>query len=146
MKLSEFNRKMTAADLDPNKLAAEILEERSKEATDLNRAQLRAGKRKDNTSLGTYRPFTIEERLKKGLQVSFVDLRFTGSFQDKMDLQIKGNTFDFPSSDWKFDKLVDKYGEGITGLSDESKEEFMRRWGRRDLVHNVSQQTGIGIK
>lgn len=146
MTLTEFANKLSSANLDTNDLAGVVLEERSNEATDLNRQQLLSGKKKDGSGMGTYRPFTVQERLRRGLQVQFVDLRFTGNWQGGLKFVRKGTTYDFESSDWKDGMLRDKYGETITGLSDDSKDEFMRSWGRRDLVHEISMRTGIGVK
>lgn len=129
-----------------NTLIKQVVQDFDVEITELNKDQLKKGKKKDNSSLGTYRPFTIEERLKRGLQVSFVDLRFTGSFQDNMKLAIKGSTFDFTSTDKKSDMLADKYGDLIFGLTEENKEEFMRRYGKEALVEKISNATGIGTR
>jgi hypothetical protein len=125
-------------------LLKQVVQDFDTEITDLNKEQLRRGKKKDGSSLGTYRPFTIQERLKKGLQVSFVDLKFTGAFQDSMKVVLKGNSFDFTSTDFKTDMLQDRYGEIIFGLTPENKVRFMREHGNGALVQKISNVTGIG--
>lgn len=144
MKLSEFHNNLKSA-LPVSQLLKQVVQDFDQEITELNKSQLRSGKRKDNTSLGTYRPFTIEERLKRGLQVSFVDLRFTGAFQDNMKLVIKGNTFDFTSTDKKTDMLADKYGDLIFGLTQENKERFMREHGKEALVEKIGKANKLAV-
>lgn len=61
------------------------------EILDLNKAQLlNSGVDSEGKPLGEYAPFTVEERQKKGLQTDFIDLRYTGKFQDRMQLSKNG--------------------------------------------------------
>ena len=65
-----------------------------------------------------YKPFTIRERQKKGLQTAYVDLKYTGKFQDSIDLK-KTSTLKYKidATDPKYrEKLLPRYGE-ILGLT-----------------------------
>lgn len=54
---------------------------------DLNKDQmLIAGVDSEGINLGDYSPFTAEIRANEGLQTEHIDLRFTGDFQDGMEL------------------------------------------------------------
>lgn len=111
----------------------------------LNQEQMLAGFKKDGSSLGTYRPFTIEKRREKGLQTAHVDLHDTGAFQDGMKLVVKGDTFDFTSTDSKTDKLADKYGDGIFGLTEQSKRIAWERYVRGHYARIIADKTGAKL-
>ena len=51
------------------------------------------------------------------------DLFLTGEFQHSMNLRVEGEVFEIDSTDTKTNKLREKYGDQIFGLTDESKQE-----------------------
>ncbi len=96
------------------------------EIVDLNKAQLLVvGVDSDGKQLGTYSPFTVEKRKQKGLQTDFIDLRFTGDFQDNMVIKKTGRSqFELDSTDpkWSFEILrnPDAWPHAI-GLTDDNE-------------------------
>lgn len=50
------------------------------------------------------------------------DLFLTGAFQDGFYLVVDGDTYYITSNDSKTQKLIEKYGENIFGLTDENKQ------------------------
>ena len=81
--IEEFIKRLDGVDHFATKRASELLFERGKKIVELNNAELMKGK---NTEGGViqrgYSAGYAKLRQKKGLQTSFVDLRFTGKFQD----------------------------------------------------------------
>lgn len=137
--LRRFNR------VDLVTLTAEAMEQNEARIVYLNQTQLLEGKRKDGSSLGTYRPLTIQKRLEKGRQVNFVDLFDDGNFQDNMKLIMRGRDYNIQSSDWKNDMLQDKYGESIFGLSAENKAKAWQDYLRGDVAKGIARVTGAKI-
>jgi hypothetical protein len=107
-----------------NDSAAFALKVNSDEILDLNKAQMIvAGVDADGDQLGQYAPFTVEERSKKGLQTEYIDLRFTGEFQDKMELIPTGKTeVEFDSKDPKWDSDISKQWPDALGLTSDNEE------------------------
>ena len=63
--------------------SGELLMKHEREIVELNNAQLMEGKNADNKLMQKgYSPGYGKRRKKAGLQTSFVDLRFTGKYQD----------------------------------------------------------------
>lgn len=137
--LRRFNR------VDLVTLTADAMEQNEARIVYLNQTQLLEGKRKDGSSLGTYRPLTIQKRLEKGRQAGFVDLFMEGNFQNRMKLFIKGRDYDMQSEDWKNDMLQDKYGESIFGLSAENKVKAWQDYLRGDVAKGIARVTGAKI-
>lgn len=109
----------------------------------LNQKQLKRGEKSDGSRIGTYLPYTIEKRLSKGLQVRFIDLFYTGQFQNKMFVEARGLEYFIWSKDWKSDMLADRYGDNIFGLQEKSLEEFYPT-SQNYLVKKINQFTGWG--
>ncbi len=122
-----------------NELMREVMEENEdlqKLALDLNRRQLQEqGVDSSGKKLGDYADRTKRLRKAAGLQTGFIDLKFSGDFQD--EFIIKDNTgdiiFSIDSENWKRDILVEGlrhrkgFGEDIFGLTAESLEELKRK-------------------
>lgn len=77
------------------------------EIIDLNKQQLLKGFDSLGRSLGDYRPMSVTIRQEQGLQVEHIDLRFTGQFQDSINLSKENETtYKIDASDSKWlDKL-----------------------------------------
>lgn len=114
-----MSRRWDAVNLE--QVTATAMEQIPDKIVYLNQQQLLSGKKADGTTMGTYRPLTIQKRMEKGRQTSFVDLFFEGNFQDAMYLLVRGTVFNIDSKDWKSDKLQDMYGEMIFGLDANNK-------------------------
>jgi len=89
---------------------------------DLNTAQLMKGEDSDEKSLGFYKSPAYAEMKMILNPRGVVDLKLTGNFHESFFLEDSGNDFPFTinATDEKRDELVEKYGEGIFGLSEKS--------------------------
>jgi len=88
-----------------------------------------SGKRADGEQIGDYAPMTVEIRKAMGKQTDFVDLNFTGEFQDNIKFtEITAEYAQLTSTDWKTKKLTGMYGEEIFGLSKENHKEYSIQW------------------
>lgn len=97
--------------------------ENQEELLDLNIAQLESGK----DSLGAFLDQYASDAYAKfkkfhGSQapLGIPDLKLEGDFHSGFILKADGSEFIFTSTDEKKDRLVDKYGEDIFGLSEDS--------------------------
>ena len=102
-----FVKRMNKLDNFVNKVAPELLLKNEKEIVDLNNAQLMAGKNTDSETMQRgYSTQYGKKRRKAGLQTSFVDLKFSGAYQDSR----KGK----------------KSSKGINIISDVDYEKYLR--------------------
>ena len=88
-------------------------------------------------SYAPYRPYTIEQKKKKGQPYDRVTLRDTGAFEKSFAIKIGRNEFYIDSDDWKTEKLVKKYGEEIFGLTDENLNELKEKIILPDLILHI---------
>jgi hypothetical protein len=92
---------------------------------DLNTGQLyEEGRRADGVSLGEYSPFTIRLKQLKGQRTDHVTLKDEGDFHQSFFLRIGERSFEIDASDEKKDELLDKYGDAVLGLSEQSLKEL----------------------
>lgn len=85
---------------------------------ELNREQLEKGLDSENKDLGIYRDFAYKNRFRP------VDLKLTGDFHRSIKPEFASESFNMVATDEKTEKLQDKYGDDIIGLSDKSIEEL----------------------
>jgi len=95
---------------------------------DMNRAQMLVlGVDADGIELGEYAAFTIKQRQERGLQTDYIDLRFTGDFQNSIGLNKIGDTFELGASDVKWEdsisglNLSERWPAAI-GLTDDNED------------------------
>ena len=88
---------------------------------DMNISQLYdSGERRDGTKITpAYAPETVAIKKKKGQPTNRVTLRDTFDWQASFWVQFYPDGFEIKASDWKTERLVAKYGDGILGLQDE---------------------------
>lgn len=70
--------------------------------------------------LEEYTDFTKSIKRSKGQPVDRTTLKDTGAFHKRFFLSLDNQSFEIDSTDPKRDKLVDKYGDDIFGLTDEN--------------------------
>ena len=96
---------------------------------DLNIEQRLQGKRADGQMItpGLRNEKYAEAKVSRGGKAPFgtPDLKDTGDFNSGQFVKKQGKTLLFSSTDDKNKDLVDKYGEEIHGLSEESREEAL---------------------
>lgn len=66
-----------------------------------------------------YAPETVRIKREKGQPTNRVTLRDTFDFQKSIWVQYYPDSFEIKASDWKTEKLTEKYGDEILGLQDE---------------------------
>lgn len=103
-------------EVDFEKILRKLLEDRKIQIVDLNTLQLEKGLRADDKDLGVYKRFSYKQRYRP------VDLKDTGDFHRSIQARINPHSIEMTASDIKTDKLQDKYGDEILGLSDEAKQ------------------------
>ena len=143
---------MTASDLienfekmDLRDVAATSMRKTSVKYLDRNRLQMLEGKGRTKP-IGKYRSkeyaqFKASQNPMAGL--GNVDLRLTGSFQDKMTFDITGDEIDVSSSDGKLEDLTKKYGEQIFGLNPGTKDEYIENDLQPEFERTVEAITGL---
>lgn len=88
------------------------------EAVDLNVQQMLDGGTAKGGPIGEYSEFTKQIKKAKGQQSQWVTLRDEGDFQRGMYFKTLTEQYaEINSSDWKVDKLTEKYGADIFGLN-----------------------------
>ena len=88
---------------------------------DMNIYQLYdSGERRDGTKITpAYAPETVAIKKKKGQPTNRVTLRDTFDWQASFWVQFYPDGFEIKASDWKTERLTQKYGDEILGLQDE---------------------------
>lgn len=108
---------------DVRETAVEVIRENSDAIVAINQGQLSMGQKKDGRKVGWYRSEQYAQ-FKNSMNplppFRVPDLRLTGAFYGGMKLDISGDKFNITSTDSKTPELVEKYGEDIFGLSEES--------------------------
>ena len=88
---------------------------------DMNISQLYdSGERRDGTKITpAYAPETVAIKKKKGQPTNRVTLRDTFDWQASFWVQFYPDGCEINASDWKAERLTQKYGDEILGLQDE---------------------------
>ena len=89
-----------------------------------------------------YKPYTVAEKLRKEQDAEHVTLRDTGAFYNAIYAARIGDEVIIESGDEKNDELVEKYGEGIFGLTKEDKPDIKEKT-TDGLVEYVKDITGF---
>lgn len=113
----------------------------SQDITDLNRKQLKYGRKSDGERVGVYR--SREYKLMKiemnPLAGGYVDLTLTGDFTNMLTLRRDSDKVaEIYSADEKATMLKEKYGNDIYGLNEGSVGELVNKTSfKDDLVNNI---------
>ena len=79
----------------------------------------------DGVSLGTYAPFTVREKERKGQPTNRITLEDTGEFYQSFRVSANRVSITIDANPIKDDNnLFDDFGEDILGLTDDSKEKL----------------------
>lgn len=98
------------------------IEDNSENILDLNRSQmLVSGIDSEGDSLGEYSAFTVQKRKDKGLQTEFIDLRYTGEFQDSLILQQDKDAYFIGALDPKWQDEIQPRWPDALGLTEDSE-------------------------
>jgi hypothetical protein len=96
-------------------LLKESIKAHEPEISDLNTEQMNKGIKGDGSEIGQYANIGYKGRLKP------VDLYDTGSFHDKVYVELYDDVFEMNSRDVKTEKLIERWGEKILDLTTENK-------------------------
>lgn len=119
--------------IDLNAVLKRVLQSHIDEIAELNRAQLMAGQRSDDTALP---PYTTAYAKRKGKPLTPKTLNDKGGFHKGIFTTLFDQSMTVQSSDWKSDILEWKWGQKIFGLSRKSKDEIVNRV-RGEMVTQV---------
>lgn len=114
--------------IDTNLILRSVLKKYGVRIRDMNIHQLKQkGVNAQGLSIDSYRPytpFTIFLKRHKGTLTSnnprIVNLFDEGGFHNAFNVRFETEAFIVDSRDWKKNKLVNKYGASIFGLTDEN--------------------------
>ena len=125
MDLLDFQRKLKRLSLD--ELINRAVLDNKEEILDLNTAQLSKGKDSFDRFLEEY-VSDAYAKFKKALggqaPLGIPDLKLEGDFYEGFTLIVEGQDYRVTSTDDKTDRLVEKYGQEIFALSEESLQEI----------------------
>lgn len=77
---------------------------------------------------GSYSPVTIEIKRSKGQRTDHITLKDTGDFYNTWDVIVSNDGFEPTADPIKDDtNLFDEWGDDITGLTDESLDEYIEK-------------------
>ena len=109
-----------------------ILESLAKAIAETNADQMFSGIRADDTDIEpTYKPFTVAIKKEKGQPTDRVTLKDTGEFHRSIFVKFTKDTIIIDSNNDLRDKLVEKYGATIFGLTKQNKQALIRIIERR---------------
>lgn len=126
--LQIFVSKLQSVVNEWDSLTVQAIEETKENAVNYNRGQMMDGFTSDNKEIGGYASLAYEQ-LKQELNPfanGRVDLNLTGAFQKAMDAKITGNMLLIDSNDSKRNKLVEKYGKKIFGLTEKNQKRYKK--------------------
>lgn len=105
-----------------------ILNKHSKDITELNKKQLEKGEKSDGSFLRQYATSTIKIRQLEGNPVkgNLIALYDTGDFWRGFWSLAYDGKLELLSSDKKTNMLIEQYGEGIFGLTQDSFEQLYK--------------------
>jgi hypothetical protein len=107
----------------------EVMDKESDLLEDLNKKQLRAGLRSDDSEITPYyRNISYKGRRKP------VDLRNTGAFYASITVTVLDNSVEYDATNSKTAELQAKYGKKILGLSEGNKKLFFQR-----MIPNINK-------
>ena len=103
------------------------LESLAKAIAETNADQMFAGLRSDDTEIEpAYKPFTVAIKKEKGQPTDRVTLKDTGEFHRSIFVKFEGDKIIIDSDNDLRDKLVEKYGATIFGLTKQNKQALIR--------------------
>lgn len=149
MSIFDFQKRIN--DFDMPQEVVQAIEFTGEEVAHLIRGQMSVGLTGNNrkiknkyTNSTTYGVIWGEYRLGKNLQVEFFDLKVTGEFTSKIEVQsVTPESFVITSPSMKTPDLVDMFGEAILKMTDESRAEFIRSSFFPELKYRIENKLGV---
>lgn len=109
---------------------------------DFNRDKQLAEKGEDakGDQLGTYSNGWKRIRISRGLQVQYVDTRFTGKFHATLKLVVENDQFKIVSQVDYADDIIKKYGADVLGLQQKYLEEIVNTMIIPDIKQMINDK------
>ena len=126
--LQIFANKLQSIVNDWDSIVLQSVEETKNSAVNYNREQMMDGFASDGEDIGGYASFEYEQ-MKQELNPfanGRVDLKLTGDFHKAMNANVIGNVLLIDSNDSKRNKLVEKYGKKIFGLTEKNQNRYKK--------------------
>jgi hypothetical protein len=142
--LQEFIAKLER--LNVMEVAVEVINDTSRQFLDMNRDQLRKGKKSTGGGIGQYASMEyahMKSSMNSEAGFGNVDLILTGSFNQKMELSASGDSFKIDSADEKSTSLQLWYGTDVFGLTDENQRGYNHNVFLPKFLQKIQQITGI---
>lgn len=136
-----MSRKFEA--LNTDQVIEEVLIESTGQMADLNAEQINQGVKADGSQMPDY---SFRSVFQYGKPPGPIKLRDTGAWQQGLYARVAGDKIEFSSSDGKNDKLIDRYGNQIVGLSEKFKAEVIRESIRPGVKQKIFDATGLIMK
>lgn len=132
--------------VDVQDLSEQSMEAAAPKLSQRQREQLLEGKNALGEKVGRYRNPQYA-RMKNAMNpkpgYGVPDLKLSGNFHKGIYTDVRGDTIITDSTDTKTQKLADKYGEEIFGLSEEKKNVFIKEDLHPVFMEKIKQQTGL---
>lgn len=130
--------------LEDGSLMSDIVREFEPEICEMNTENqlFEKGVTATGISIDTYAPYsakTIEIKTVKNQPTDRVTLRDEGDFHRDFYLEITNQYFYISSRDSKAEKLAEKYGEDIFGLTDENAELLTHEYIKPELLEKARE-------
>lgn len=129
--------------LNFNLAIGDALEETKGEILEYQKAQMQHGLASDGTKIGKYKnkSYAVKKyNLNPKAGAWNVDLKLYGEFYRGMVIKFFQRSFFIISVDQKYEKLTDKYGERIWGLSEEYKKDYSKVYLEAAINRNIQKQ------
>lgn len=137
--------------VDISAITVRVIEATGDKYLDINRSQMMEGKGRDR-NIGRYsqsklgRTYAkIKNNMNPDAGLGNVDLRLTGSFQDKMMLIVTGNDIEIDSTDEKAPDLLAKYGGQIYGLNSKNHPVYNETVFLPAFIDEIERITGLRL-
>jgi len=144
--LLQLKKRLEALKVD--RVSQDSMEAVSNQLADRQRDQMLEGKNRKGARIGRYRN-PAYARMKEVMNplpgFGVPDLRLTGEFYKQVYVDVRDNTVIIDSTDEKTQSLVNKYGEEIFGLNENTKAEFIRKDLRPVFMQKISEATGLPL-
>lgn len=127
--------------LNVEKVVKQSISATSQTIAQLNREQLKSGKRADNSTMPNYSDASINLFGKPAGPIMLFD---TGSFHSSITVQVKGDEILTTAKDLY--NLSDKYTDEIYGLADVQQEIYNENVFYPELATEIENETGLNFK
>jgi hypothetical protein len=121
-----------------------VIVETSLDIKKLNQEQMFSGIRSDESEIRPfYSEYTKLIKDQKGQPTDRVTLKDTGDFYDRIFIDVKKDSFEILSSDYKNDQLIRKYGKRIFGLTRISRSFYIQYSFFVELRERIVKKLGV---